>query len=76
MHTSINNLNLIKENLKSKVVDYKKIKIIAVSKTFALDKIMPLIEHGHLNFGENQAVQIHHMFDIIQPHLLLAKKMQ
>ena len=54
MHTSINNLNLIKENLKSKVVDYKKIKIIAVSKTFALDKIMPLIEHGHLNFGENK----------------------
>ena len=54
MHTSINNLNLIKQNLKSKVVDYKKIKIIAVSKTFALDKIMPLIEHGHLNFGENK----------------------
>ena len=54
MHKSINNLNLIKDNLKSKVGLYEKIKIIAVSKTFALDQIMPLIEYGHLDFGENK----------------------
>ena len=29
-------------------------KIIAVSKTFQLDKILPLIEHGHQDFGENK----------------------
>ena len=29
-------------------------KIIAVSKTFEMDKISPLIEHGHLDFGENK----------------------
>ena len=29
-------------------------KIIAVSKTFSLNKILPLIEHGHLDFGENK----------------------
>ena len=29
-------------------------KIIAVSKTFKIDKILPLIEHGHLDFGENK----------------------
>ena len=29
-------------------------KIIAVSKTFKMDKILPLIEHGHLHFGENK----------------------
>ena len=29
-------------------------KIIAVSKTFKIDKILPLIEHGHINFGENK----------------------
>ena len=29
-------------------------KIIAVSKTFSLDKILPLIENGHLDFGENK----------------------
>ena len=29
-------------------------KIIAVSKTFKIDKILPLIEHGHIDFGENK----------------------
>ena len=29
-------------------------KIIAVSKTFSIDKIQPLINHGHLHFGENK----------------------
>ena len=29
-------------------------KIIAVSKTFGMDKIFPLIEHGHIDFGENK----------------------
>ncbi len=28
--------------------------IIAVSKTFAIDKISPLIEYGHIHFGENK----------------------
>ncbi len=29
-------------------------KIIAISKTFAIDKILPLINHGHIDFGENK----------------------
>ena len=29
-------------------------KVIAVSKTFSLDKILPLINYGHLDFGENK----------------------
>ena len=29
-------------------------KIIAVSKTFPLEVIMPLIDHGHLDYGENK----------------------
>ena len=29
-------------------------KIIAVSKTFKIDKIIPLIDHGHTDFGENK----------------------
>ncbi len=29
-------------------------KIIAVSKTFKLDHITPLIDHGHIDFGENK----------------------
>ncbi len=29
-------------------------KIIAISKTFSLDKIMPLIDYGHYDYGENK----------------------
>ena len=45
------------EKIKSKIVSLKpdkSVNIIAVSKTFSLDYISPLIEHGHLHFGENK----------------------
>ena len=29
-------------------------KIVAVSKTFKIDKVLPLIDHGHIDFGENK----------------------
>merc|ERR1712078_293692 len=29
-------------------------KVVAVSKTFKIDKILPLIEHGHIDYGENK----------------------
>ena len=29
-------------------------KVIAVSKTFKMDHILPLIDHGHKHFGENK----------------------
>ena len=54
MHKSITNLNLIKEDLKSKIKNINKINIIAVSKTFPIETIKPLIERGHLNYGENK----------------------
>ena len=54
MHKSITNLDLIKEDLKSKVQDFDSLKIIAVSKTFSIDQILPLIKHGHLDYGENK----------------------
>jgi uncharacterized pyridoxal phosphate-containing UPF0001 family protein len=54
LHKSITNLNLIKEDLKSKVQDYDNLKIIAVSKTFSIDQILPLIKCGHLHYGENK----------------------
>ena len=31
-----------------------KVKVIAVSKTFSIENILPLIEYGHLDFGENK----------------------
>ena len=45
------------EKIKSKISSLKPIKpvnIIAVSKTFSLNHINPLIDHGHLHFGENK----------------------
>ena len=54
LHKSITNLDLIKEDLKSKVQDFDSLKIIAVSKTFSIDQILPLIKHGHLHYGENK----------------------
>ena len=54
MHRSISNLNLIKEELKSKINNFHNVKIIAVSKTFPIETIKPLIEYGHLEYGENK----------------------
>ena len=54
MHKSINNLVSIEEELKSKFNDSHNVKIIAVSKTFSQQDIMPLIDHGHKHFGENK----------------------
>jgi len=54
LHKSIDNLNLIKEDLKSKINNYQNVKIIAVSKTFPMEAIMPLIKYGHLEYGENK----------------------
>ena len=41
--------------IKSEVQKYnKKTEVIAVSKTFDINNIMPLINHGHIHFGENK----------------------
>ena len=58
MHVTIKNLIKIKENINTNLQNVKKTivspKIIAVSKTFKIDHIMPLIDHGHLDYGENK----------------------
>ena len=57
MHKTVQNLIEIENQLKSTLGDVNKSnlpKIIAVSKTFKIDKILPLIDHGHLDFGENK----------------------
>tara|TARA_B100001029_G_C14860755_1_gene338965 strand:+ start:43 stop:690 length:648 start_codon:yes stop_codon:yes gene_type:complete len=52
MHNQIiNNFLEIKKNLKD---PKKEVKIIAVSKTFDISHIKPLIDHGHNHFGENK----------------------
>ena len=57
MHQTVQNLVNIRENINSNLSNQKNQKvpkIIAVSKTFGMDKILPLIEYGHLDFGENK----------------------
>jgi len=54
MHNSVQNLINIQENIKSKFNSYQRIKIIAVSKTYAIEQIKPLIDYGHIDFGENK----------------------
>jgi pyridoxal phosphate enzyme (YggS family) len=49
LHHSINNLTSIQNTLKT-----NKVKIIAVSKTFPINEILPLINQGQIHFGENK----------------------
>ena len=57
MHSSVKNLINIQKKIEyeQSILNYKNLpKIIAVSKTFKIDKILPLIEYGHLDYGENK----------------------
>ena len=58
MHKIVQNLINIQNLIKSKqsvLEDYKTIpQIIAVSKTFKLNHILPLMEYGHTDYGENK----------------------
>ncbi len=58
MHKTIENLNYIENQINSKILklnlsNYNP-KIIAISKTFKINHILPLVEHGHRDFGENK----------------------
>ena len=57
MHITVKNLLDIKNNIKihlNKLNINNNPNIVAVSKTFKIDKILPLIEHGHIDYGENK----------------------
>jgi hypothetical protein len=53
MHKSILNINSIKKEIE-KVGSLSSTEIIAISKTFPIEDILPLIEYGHVHFGENK----------------------
>ena len=57
MDNTVKKLSDIKNNIKNhlnKLEIKKSPKIIAVSKTFEMSKILPLLESGHVDFGENK----------------------
>ncbi|MDB4185197.1 YggS family pyridoxal phosphate-dependent enzyme [Candidatus Pelagibacter sp.] len=58
MHKSVHNLIQIEKEIQSNITNFdiatKLPKIIAVSKTHPITSVLPLINHGHLDFGENK----------------------
>ena len=58
MHNSVGNLITIQKEIQQKISEIDNLElhpnIIAVSKTFKMSDILPLINHGHLDFGENK----------------------
>ena len=58
MHHTIKNILELKNNIKQKISELKysnyEPNIIAVSKTFPIENIKPLIEYNHQHFGENK----------------------
>ena len=57
MHNTVKNLLDTENNIKIYLNNLninKFPKIVAVSKTFKIDQILPLIEHGHIDYGENK----------------------
>ena len=77
MHKSIYNLNQIQKLLKEKTEKKNIPKIVAVSKTFPISDINPLLEYGHIDFGENKIQEaldkwasIKKNFDNIKLHMV------
>ena len=74
MHKSVDNLILIKKEIQLKKTIAE---IIAVSKTFPINDILPLINYGHKHFGENKVQEaiekwttIKYQFKEIKLHLI------
>ena len=57
MHEIVQKLASVKNKV-NKLINEKQLKtnpkIIVVSKTFSMEKILPIIESGHLHYGENK----------------------
>ena len=66
MHNSIENLISIENEIKSSLESSKKVNIIAVSKTFGMENIEPLIKYGHIHYGENKVQEAIDKWSIIK----------
>ena len=81
MHNSVDKLIAIQKEIQDKSNLLNKINnkpnIVAITKTFPLSKIMPLIDYGHIHFGENKVqeaiekwTEIKTKFNNIQLHMV------
>jgi len=69
MHITIQNLIKIENEIKKSLSSLNIVnlpKIIAVSKTFNIDKILPLIDYGHIDFGENKVQEAMDKWQVIK----------
>ncbi|WP_440648140.1 YggS family pyridoxal phosphate-dependent enzyme [Candidatus Pelagibacter sp. HIMB1521] len=76
MHNTVKNLLDIDNNIQVNLNKFninRSPKIIAVSKTFEIDKILPLIEHGHIDFGENKVQEANEKWSEIKKNNLHIK---
>ena len=80
MHISVQRLNFVKNKVKE-IINRKQLKtvpqIIAVTKSFPLNKITPLLEMGHIHFGENKIqeaetkwLNVKNKYNNLQLHML------
>ena len=80
MHVTLQNLNTVKAKV-SEIINKKQLKIdskiIVVSKTFAFNKIKPLLDHGHIHFGENKIQEtenkwsgVRNVYQTVQLHMI------
>ena len=57
MHICLKQLNLVEDQV-NKIINQKQLKtnpkIVVVTKAFPLNKIIPLLENGHMHYGENK----------------------
>jgi pyridoxal phosphate enzyme (YggS family) len=57
MHTTLEKLSRVKNKV-NEIISKKQLKtnpkIVVVTKTFPLNKIIPLLENGHIHYGENK----------------------
>ena len=81
MHHTESNLIEIKNKIKSKInllsLDSYNPKVIAVSKTFKEQDILPLLNYGHNDFGENKVQEslskwpkLKEKYDNVKLHML------
>ena len=80
MHISLQKLTLVKKEI-NEIINQKQLqtnpKIIVVTKTFPVNKITPLLESGHIHFGENKIqeaenkwLDLRNRFDDLQLHMV------
>ena len=65
MENVVKNFNLIKQE----IIDKKNVKLVAVTKTFPISHILPVINEGHTDFGENKVQEAMEKMDKYQTRL-------